>query len=659
MGLANWLTIVRILLVPVFVTSLVYNRPVLALVTFVVAGVTDMMDGYIARTRGTKTRLGAFLDPLADKLLLTVSFVTITYKFSKILPFWLTAIVLSRDLLLILVAVLIMLTGGQIHPAPTSLGKVSTVFQMLTVGAALLDARRRRRPRALAGAAEPGGGDGRAHGGVRGPVPRAGAALRRLGRTLMPKRVPETGVRVLAVEPGGLAAGAGLRPGDRLLRVNGQPLRDLVDFHVQAGEEELAIEVDRSGRPCSVVLERKWGRDLGLECEPPAPAEISTCANKCVFCFIHQLPKGLRKSLYVKDDDYRLSFLHGNYITLTDLPESEIQRIIDLHLTPLYVSVHATDPALRYLLLGSPKTIKGDLMERLRRLAESGIRLHTQIVLCPGLNDGPHLERTVRELGELHPGVHTVAVVPVGLTRHREGLYPLRSITPAEAGATLDAIHAWQADFRARLGTRLVFAADELYLQAGRQVPPASAYEEFSVVEDGVGPGAPVRGRVSTAGRPSGPPALAPLARGDGRDRGAVRADPGPPAPEAPRTRSPHRDRGGAERVLRAGHHRGWAHDGAGRGALPLRAFAGRRRLRPARGAHRDEGGLPRRRGARRPGARPGDPDRRPRGDRARIRRRPAGPGPPGRVRRGPPCGSPWSPWWDARTSGSRPSSIA
>ena len=138
MGLANWLTIVRILLIPVFVTCLVYNRTVLALVTFVVAGVTDMMDGYIARTRGTKTRLGAFLDPLADKLLLTVSFVTLTYKFSKILPFWLTAIVLSRDLLLILVAVLIMLTGGQIHPAPTSLGKLSTVFQMVTVGAALL-----------------------------------------------------------------------------------------------------------------------------------------------------------------------------------------------------------------------------------------------------------------------------------------------------------------------------------------------------------------------------------------------------------------------------------------------------------------------------------------------------------------------------------------
>ena len=303
----------------------------------------------------------------------------------------------------------------------------------------------------------------------------------------MPKRVPETGVRVLAVEPKGQAARAGLRPGDRLLRVNGQPLRDLVDFHVQAGEEELAIDVERGGRPCSVVLERRWGRDLGLECEPPAPAEISTCANKCVFCFIHQLPRGLRKSLYVKDDDYRLSFLHGNYITLTDLPEGEVQRIVDLRLSPLYISVHATDPALRHFLLGSPKTIRGDLMERLSRLAAAGIRLHTQIVLCPGLNDGPHLERTVRELGALHPGVATVAVVPVGLTRHREGLYPLRSITTEEARATVDAIHGWQADFLSRHGTRVVFAADELYLQAGYPIPPAADYESFSVAEDGVG----------------------------------------------------------------------------------------------------------------------------------------------------------------------------
>src|SRR5262249_16667776 len=161
--------------------------------------------------------------------------------------------------------------------------------------------------------------------------------------------------RVLRVEAGGPAARAGLKPGDRLLRVNGTALRDLIDFHVLAGHEELAIDVQRGDEACSTVLHPEWGRDLGLECAPPAPAEISTCANKCVFCFIHQLPRGLRKSLYVKDDDYRLSFLHGNYITLTDLPETEIDRIVDQHLSPLYISVHATDPAVRHMLLGNPK----------------------------------------------------------------------------------------------------------------------------------------------------------------------------------------------------------------------------------------------------------------------------------------------------------------
>jgi putative radical SAM enzyme (TIGR03279 family) len=303
----------------------------------------------------------------------------------------------------------------------------------------------------------------------------------------MPKRVPEGGVRVLAVTAGGLAARAGLRAGDRLLKVNGAPLRDLVDFHVLAGEEQLGIELDRAGTPCSVTLKRQWGRDLGLECEPPAAAEISTCANKCVFCFIHQLPRGLRRSLYVKDDDYRLSFLHGNYITLTDLPESEIERIIDHHLSPLYISVHATDPALRHFLLGGPKTIRGDLLARMRRLATGGIRMHAQIVLCPGLNDGAHLSRTVRDLGELHPAVATIAVVPVGLTRHREGLYPLRSVTPDEARALLAAIHEWQAEHLAARGSRLTFAADELYLAAGAPIPDAAAYEGFPVVEDGIG----------------------------------------------------------------------------------------------------------------------------------------------------------------------------
>jgi putative radical SAM enzyme (TIGR03279 family) len=303
----------------------------------------------------------------------------------------------------------------------------------------------------------------------------------------VPKRVPEIGVRVLRVEPDGLAAEAGLQPGDRLVRVNGSPLRDLIDFHVLAGEERLTIDLERGGQAHTVVLTRRWGRDLGLECEPPAPSEISTCANKCVFCFIHQLPRGLRKSLYVKDDDYRLSFLHGNYITLTDLPDAEIQRIVDQRLSPLYVSVHATDPELRHLLLGRPRTMRGELLDRMRRLAAAGIRMHAQIVLCPGLNDGPHLERSVRELAALHPAVATVAVVPVGLTRHRQGLPALRAVTAEDARALLAAIHGWQAEQLRDRGSRIVFAADELYLLAGAPIPPAADYEGFLVIEDGIG----------------------------------------------------------------------------------------------------------------------------------------------------------------------------
>jgi len=303
----------------------------------------------------------------------------------------------------------------------------------------------------------------------------------------MGKRVPETGVRVLSVRPGGPAAKAGLRPGDRLVQVNGHVLRDLIDFHVLAGQERLGIEIERGCQRHTVVLTREWGRDLGLECEPPKPGEISTCANKCVFCFIHQLPKGLRKSLYVKDDDYRLSFLHGNYITLTDLPEPEIERIITQHLSPLYISVHATDPEVRHRLLGRPKTMQGELLPRMRRLADAGIRMHAQIVLCPGLNDGPHLERSVRELAALHPGVTSIAVVPVGLTRHRDGLPVLRSVTPAEARGLVTAIHEWQVDLHERLGTRLVYAGDELYLVGDLPIPPAAAYEGFPLIEDGIG----------------------------------------------------------------------------------------------------------------------------------------------------------------------------
>jgi len=295
----------------------------------------------------------------------------------------------------------------------------------------------------------------------------------------------EDGVVVGAVARDGAAGRAGLRPGDRITAINGERVRDVIDFHFNAGEARLTCAVEREGQTTGLTVVRR-GADLGLELLGPTPGEISTCANKCVFCFIHQLPRGMRKSLYVKDDDFRLSFLHGNYITLTDLEESELQRIETQRLSPLYISVHATDPELRHRLLGEPR-VKRDLMPIMARLARGGIRMHAQIVLCPGWNDGPQLERSIRELAALHPAVATTAVVPVGLTAHRERLPRLRTLTVDEARELVRTLAGWQAEMRARLGTRFVWGGDELYLQAGLPLPAASVYEGFPVAEDGIG----------------------------------------------------------------------------------------------------------------------------------------------------------------------------
>jgi putative radical SAM enzyme (TIGR03279 family) len=292
-------------------------------------------------------------------------------------------------------------------------------------------------------------------------------------------------VVVAAVRRRSAAAAAGIAPGDRLLAINGQPLRDAIDVQFHAGDEALDVELERAGTPRRIALVRR-GEDLGLELQAPRPGEIATCANKCVFCFIHQLPRGMRRSLYVKDDDYRLSFLHGNYITLTDLPEEALARIVEQRLSPLYVSVHATDPALRHRLLGGPRH-PADILPRLRRLARARIRIHAQIVLCPDWNDGAALERTIFDLAPLAPHVATVAVVPVGLTRHRERLPALRTLRGDEARGLIETVHGWQDRFLARQGTRFVFLADEVYLQAGSDLPSARAYEGFAIAEDGVG----------------------------------------------------------------------------------------------------------------------------------------------------------------------------
>jgi putative radical SAM enzyme (TIGR03279 family) len=293
------------------------------------------------------------------------------------------------------------------------------------------------------------------------------------------------GVVVAAVERRSAAGEAGLRPGDRIVAIGRHALRDAIDFQFHAAGDRLRLTVDRDGTRHAMVLDRRPG-GLGLELAPPRPRDIATCANKCVFCFIHQNPRGLRKSLYVKDDDYRLSFLHGNYITLSDLDEAALARIESQRLSPLYVSVHATDPALRHALLGRPRH-PAEILPRMARLARAGIRMHAQIVLCPGLNDGAHLDRTVHDLARLHPAVTTTAIVPVGLTRHRERLPALRSLTAGEAQGLVDTVSAWQAAFLASLGTRFAFVADEVFLLAGRPLPPAEAYEGFPVAEDGVG----------------------------------------------------------------------------------------------------------------------------------------------------------------------------
>ena len=239
------------------------------------------------------------------------------------------------------------------------------------------------------------------------------------------------------------------------------------------------------GTEHSVHVHKDEGGDLGLEFESYLMDRARSCANNCVFCFIDQLPPGMRPTMYFKDDDARLSFLLGNYITLTNLSKREIQRIIDLHISPINVSVHTTDPALRCRMLRNPRA--GESIETMRRFAQSGIVMNCQIVCCPGLNDGEALERTMRDLEEMYPGVHSVSIVPVGLTKFREGLYPLTPFSPELAAETIAQVTAFGDRCLEKHGTRIFFCGDELYLKAGLELPEDEFYEEHTQLENGVG----------------------------------------------------------------------------------------------------------------------------------------------------------------------------
>jgi putative radical SAM enzyme (TIGR03279 family) len=296
------------------------------------------------------------------------------------------------------------------------------------------------------------------------------------------RRLGGRGVAVVGVEPGSAADQAGVRRGDRLLRVNGEPVRDALDFRWLTAAEEVTLEVAAGEAARTVRLSRGPHESFGIGLAPP---RWRACRNRCVFCFMDQLPPGLRRSLYFKDEDYRLSFLRGSYVTLTDLTQDDIERILTQRLSPLYVSVHTTDPDLRARMLGRPGATP--VMPLLRRLADGGIQTHAQVVLCPGINDDSVLDRAIEELSSLHPGVASLAVVPVGLTAHRDGLEQLVPVGRSEATAALDQINGWRKRLSKARGTRFVHAADELYLLAGRRIPSARQYEGFPQIEDGVG----------------------------------------------------------------------------------------------------------------------------------------------------------------------------
>lgn len=303
----------------------------------------------------------------------------------------------------------------------------------------------------------------------------------------MAKRNPENR-KISAVAPLSIASKLGIRPGDVLLAIDGNEVADVFDFRIRELTETLLIRVRRpDGTETEKLIRKDADEELGLSFENPLLDDGQSCSNQCVFCFIDQLPKGMRESLYFKDDDLRLSFLTGNYVTLTNVDDREYDRLLSYHLSPMNVSVHTTDPHLRSQMMNN--RFAGNLMDRLRMAVEKGIEVNCQIVLCPGINDGAALERTISDLSGLGEGLCSIAVVPVGLTRYREtnGLADLKSFDKVSAGAVLDLVDKHQKNFLKTRGERLFFAADEFYIRADRLIPPAKHYDGFPQLENGVG----------------------------------------------------------------------------------------------------------------------------------------------------------------------------
>lgn len=294
------------------------------------------------------------------------------------------------------------------------------------------------------------------------------------------------GLVVASVAPGSIAEKMEIQAGDRVLAVNDEEVKDIIDFRFGIADEEFILLIEKpDGELWEIEIEQGPDEFLGLEVETISSEGLMVCCNNCVFCFVAQMPKGLRPTLYDKDDDYRLSLTQGSFITLSNLKEEDIERILRLHLSPLYISVHAWNPHIRACLMKNPQA--GKLPEQIKRFTEAGIVIHTQIVLVPGYNDGPVLSETIERLAELYPAVQSIAVVPVGLTRYREQLTPLRGFTSIEALNLINLAEQWQKHFFAQTGRHLVYFADEFYVLAGREYPDISVYDDFPQLENGVG----------------------------------------------------------------------------------------------------------------------------------------------------------------------------
>ena len=279
-----------------------------------------------------------------------------------------------------------------------------------------------------------------------------------------------------------LAAEAGFKIGDNIIKINDNVIRDIIDFKFHVSDEFLEIEIERNGQPSIFEIEKDYDDNLGIVFED---FKYRHCGNKCIFCFIDQNPPQLRKSLYFKDEDFRLSFLYGNYVTLTNISKKDLHRIVEQRLSPLYVSVHSTDLQVRKLMLGIKKDDR--LLEKISFLVENKIELHAQIVLCPGINDGASLKKSLNDLAQFYPFLKSIAIVPVGLTKHRDELYSLVPVTSSYAKKLIPQVNRLAKKFKTKLDDFLVYLADEFYLLAEQELPETERYQEFPQIENGVG----------------------------------------------------------------------------------------------------------------------------------------------------------------------------